>query len=63
MYQSCQSYWTAQANEMTGSDPNSEFGGDQSSNLSFANSIQTLKDGLYVVSPKEEKSQVLVVFK
>lgn len=31
--------------------------------LSFANSIQALKDGLYEVSPKDEKSQALVWFK
>lgn len=37
--------------------------GKRAPGLSFAGSIQALKDGLYVVSPKDEKSQALVLFK
>lgn len=37
--------------------------GNRAPGLYFASNIQTLKDGLYVVSPKDEKSQGLVLFK
>lgn len=37
--------------------------GNGTPGLSFASSIQALEDGLYVVSPKDGKSQALVLFK